>query len=771
MGSSTAWNRRDSSRRDRGDGRWAALATTSGLAFLAFLNATVLNAALPDLAGAYGATVDQVSWAVTVYATALAAGLIASGRLADAIGRRKVLICGTGLFALASIGSALATGPAALIAARAVQGTGAALVTPASFGVLLAVTPEDHRARAIGVWSAAAATSAFVGPPVGGAIVDLAGWQAPFVFAAVAASVLFVLAVRLPQSRESNRPRPAMRGVLLGGAAVTMLVLATVQSAKWGWTDPRTLLGLTVGGAGVGVGVLGAGGPGWRVVDPELLRLRAFAVANALSILFGFAAFSWLLAAPLFAATVWRWDALAAALSVAPGAIVAALAAWAAGRLPRRGHAWAIVLGGAALMGMALVLAGALDQVPRFLTLWLPAGIVSGIAIGLVLASLSAVVASSVPARHFAQGAGINMTARQLGGALGVAAVAALVGTSGGSAPAEFTTLWLVIASASAIAAAGGTALLGSGERAVRQPARGLQVHEVSICHAGKMNPRSELGAFVRARRDRTTPSEVGLSDSGQRRVPGLRREELATLADTSPDYLRRLEQGRVLPSNAVLDSLADALRADPSERAHLQNLADRARGRQAPTPADGDVSPTLRRLLDALEPTPAVVLGRRCEVLAWNRAGAALDEVVARTAPKERNVARRIILDPRARDLYPEWDALAQEVADVLRLNTARFSDDRQLAALVDELLRQSPEFRRYWDRQGVFEKSSGVKVLDHPRVGRLELEYESFEIAPLTGQVLIVYTAAPDSATAEGLEALAQVAPELEADLTAAR
>jgi transcriptional regulator with XRE-family HTH domain len=273
------------------------------------------------------------------------------------------------------------------------------------------------------------------------------------------------------------------------------------------------------------------------------------------------------------------------------------------------------------------------------------------------------------------------------------------------------------------------------------------------------MNPRSELGAFIRGRRDRTRPAEAGLSDSEQRRVPGLRREEVAARADMSPDYLRRVEQARVLPSDAVLDRLAEALAFGPWERTHLQNLADRARGRQPTTPVDAEVRPTLLRLLEALEPTPAVVLGRRCEVLAWNRTGAALDEVVARKPPDERNVARRIILDPTARELYPEWEALAQEVADVLRLNKARFSDDRQLAALIDELLDESHDFRRCWDRHGVFDKSSGVKVLHHPSVGRLELEYEAFEITPLTGQALIVYTAAPGSATADALQALAQV------------
>jgi hypothetical protein len=128
----------------------------------------------------------------------------------------------------------------------------------------------------------------------------------------------------------------------------------------------------------------------------------------------------------------------------------------------------------------------------------------------------------------------------------------------------------------------------------------------------------------------------------------------------------------------------------------------------------------------------------------------------VAAQPPEQRNVARRVLLDPSSRELYPEWEALAQEVADVLRLNAARFSDDAELHSLIEELLRESPEFRRCWDRHGVFEKTAGRKLLDHPDVGRLELEYESFEIAPLSGQTLIIYTAPPGSATAKRMAGL---------------
>jgi transcriptional regulator with XRE-family HTH domain len=274
------------------------------------------------------------------------------------------------------------------------------------------------------------------------------------------------------------------------------------------------------------------------------------------------------------------------------------------------------------------------------------------------------------------------------------------------------------------------------------------------------MEPRRALGAFLRSRRDRTQPDDVGVAARAGRRVPGLRREEVAALAGVSADYLRRVEQGRVLPSVDLLDALADALRLGAADRLHLEALADRARGRRRHRPPITAARPSLLRTLDALAPTPAVVLGRCCEVLAWNPTGAALDQAVAHRPPQERNVARRIVLEPSARELYPEWEALVQEVADVLRLNTARFPDDAGLAALVDELIAGSRTFARCWDRLDVFEKSFGRKVLDHPLVGRLELTYEAFEIAPGSGQALLVYTAEPDSPTAQAIEELARIA-----------
>lgn len=271
------------------------------------------------------------------------------------------------------------------------------------------------------------------------------------------------------------------------------------------------------------------------------------------------------------------------------------------------------------------------------------------------------------------------------------------------------------------------------------------------------MEPQAELGAFLRARRDSMQPHVVGVRAESGRRVPGLRREEVAQLAGVSADYLRRLEQGRVLPSDAVLDALADVFHLGAAEREHLGLLAGLARGRQPALPVEEVGRPSLSRILDALAPAPAVILGRCCDVLAWNPTGAALDPVVAAQPPHRRNVARRILLDPTAQALYPEWQSLAQEVADILRLNAARFAEDARLAKLINELLEQSKVFRDQWNRNEVREKTFGRKVLDHPDVGRLELDYEALTLPGTTGQQLIVYTAGAESPTARRLERLA--------------
>jgi transcriptional regulator with XRE-family HTH domain len=235
------------------------------------------------------------------------------------------------------------------------------------------------------------------------------------------------------------------------------------------------------------------------------------------------------------------------------------------------------------------------------------------------------------------------------------------------------------------------------------------------------VDKRRELGEFLKSRRARLRPDDVELSSFGRRRVPGLRREELAQLAGVSVDYYVRLEQGRAgQPSEGVLDALGRALRLDDTEWAHLHDLSRPARRRRREPPPER-VRPEVRRLMDALDSTstPAMVIGRRADVLAWNETAAALVADWGTLPPEQRNVARHVFLDEGARDLYPDWEEGAQDTVAYLRLAAGRHPNDRALAELIGELSMTSEEFRRWWPRHDVHEKTHGTKRFMHPIVG----------------------------------------------------
>jgi transcriptional regulator with XRE-family HTH domain len=251
----------------------------------------------------------------------------------------------------------------------------------------------------------------------------------------------------------------------------------------------------------------------------------------------------------------------------------------------------------------------------------------------------------------------------------------------------------------------------------------------------------AELGDFLRSRRARLQPQDVGLPDYGRRRVPGLRREELAQLAGVSVDYYVRLEQGRdIQPSDSVLDAIATALRLDDAERAHLFDLVrPRKRARRR---ASERLRPPIRDLVDRMA-FPAVVTGRRMDVLAANPIARAL-----LLGLREPNMARLAFLDEGARVLYVDWDEIAADTVAFLRLTVD--PDDAGFVELIGELSLHSPEFRTLWAKHDVKAKTFGVKRYDHPLVGRLDLHWESLKLAD-AGQVLVTYTPAePASETA---------------------
>ncbi len=263
-----------------------------------------------------------------------------------------------------------------------------------------------------------------------------------------------------------------------------------------------------------------------------------------------------------------------------------------------------------------------------------------------------------------------------------------------------------------------------------------------------------ELGDFLRSRRARIQPEEVGLPSYGRRRVPGLRREEVAQLAGVSVDYYIRLEQGRgPSVSDTVLDAIARVLRLDETEHAYLRTVA-RPPGK-APRAAAPRVRPGVQLLLDSMERTPAFVLGRRMDVLAWNALGDAVNGF-SRMAPGVRNIARQAFLDPTTRALYPDWAAVAAQTVAQLRVNAGHHRDDPELSALVGELSVKSEDFRRLWADHQVALCMYGVKRLQHPVAGLLTLPYETLTVPADPEQTIVVYTPEAGSETAERLALL---------------
>ncbi|NWL11042.1 transcriptional regulator [Paenarthrobacter nitroguajacolicus] len=278
------------------------------------------------------------------------------------------------------------------------------------------------------------------------------------------------------------------------------------------------------------------------------------------------------------------------------------------------------------------------------------------------------------------------------------------------------------------------------------------------------MGTYSELGEFLRIRRASLQPEDVGVLNYGIRRVPGLRREELAMLAGVSTTYYTRLEQGlSTNASEAVIDAVARALNLSKDERVHLFNLARPGKTKRR-TPAKPDkVRPGTLRLIQSMPGTPAVVLGRRSEVLAWNALGHRLVaghlDFAAPEAPSTRpNMTRLLFLDDHTRELYTRWPEEARRAVASLRLVAGKSADDHELASLVGELTLKSPDFAKLWARHPVENCMSGVKYLHHPEVGYLELNFEVLTPPDESGHRVLLYAADPESA-AEGALQLLQV------------
>jgi transcriptional regulator with XRE-family HTH domain len=252
------------------------------------------------------------------------------------------------------------------------------------------------------------------------------------------------------------------------------------------------------------------------------------------------------------------------------------------------------------------------------------------------------------------------------------------------------------------------------------------------------------------------------VNNYGRRRVPGLRREELAQLAGVSVTYLTRLEQGQSQnASDAITDALARALQLDADERAHLYALAHPTPVKRAPASAPEEAKPGAEQLLHAMGDVPAVLLGRFNDILAWNRAGhlllaGHLDYDAPSRVDDRANQLKLLFLDKHTRDLYADWDAETAVAVASLRYVAAQFADDRRLAELVGQLSMNSPEFARLWAGHDVRLCTSGSKRFRHPEVGQLELGYEVLHLPEGNGQRILTHTAEPGSTSHAALRLL---------------
>jgi EmrB/QacA subfamily drug resistance transporter len=425
--------------------------------FMASLDLFIVNIAFPDIQRNFkGVSLAGLSWVLNAYAITFAALLVPAGRWADRVGRKRGFLFGLALFSAASAACAAAPSVAVLVAARVVQATGAAFMLPTSLGLLLPEFPAHKRGAAVGIWAAVGGVAAAAGPPIGGLLVQ-AGWRWVFIVnVPIGIGAFLAASSLLREVRDDTGPRPDMIGAALFTAGIAAVTLAIVEGPRWGWSGGR-VVGLFVAAALLllAVAVRSARHPA-PLIEPVIVRTRAIALANVGALLFFCAFGAFLLGSVLFLTSVWHESVLRAGLQIAPGPVMAALFAVPGGILGQRlGQRFVGAAGAVMFAGGALWWRTHIGAAPDYAGTFLPAQIIGGAGVGLVLPTLSAAATGPLPPERFATGTAVLGMSRQLGSALGVAIlVAILAHPSLGGPLAAFRTGWgFIIGSALAAGA------------------------------------------------------------------------------------------------------------------------------------------------------------------------------------------------------------------------------------------------------------------------------------------------------------------------------
>nr|WP_241011095.1 MFS transporter [Mycobacterium gordonae] len=492
-------------------------------AFLAFLDSTIVNVAFPDIQRHFHSNIGSLSWVLNGYNIVFAAFLVAAGRLADLLGRKRMFLHGVVLFTVASALCAGADSVDQLIAFRVLQGFGAAVLVPASLGLVVEGFELDRRAHGVTLWGAAGAIAAGLGPPVGGALVEAASWRWVFLVN-VPMGILALVAARrlLVESRAAGRRRmPDIRGAVLLASALGLLTLGLIKGPNWGWTSAPTLGSLAAAAVALGGFVLSSRYHKAPLIEPALLRIRSFVVGTGLTAICAAGFYAYLLTHVLFLNYVWGYTLLQAGLAVAPAAFVAAIVAAALGRVADR-HGYRLIVGIGALIwaGSLVWYLECVGSTPDFLGAWLPGQLLQGIGVGATFPLLgSAALSGLVAGGSYATASAVTGTIRQVGAVLGVAMLVILIGTPARGAAEEVLRRGWVMAGICFLVVAFGAVFLGraraSSEDETVEPAPSPPPLPAVPVRASRNQPRAGApaasldGGTLAYLRNRGTPVEL----------------------------------------------------------------------------------------------------------------------------------------------------------------------------------------------------------------------------------------------------------------------
>jgi EmrB/QacA subfamily drug resistance transporter len=413
---------------DRGH-RSAVVIACAG-AFVAFLDTTIVNIAFPDISASFaGSGRDALSWVLDGYFVVIAALLVPAGGLADRFGHKRVFMLGMAGFTVASLLCAAAPSLELLISFRVLQGIGAALIAPSSLAIVLDSFPVERRSAGVGLWGAAAAAAAAVGPTLGGALVEVADWRLVFlVNLPLGAAILLAGRKRLPAPRIADTRLPDLPGAAMLALGLASITLGIVEGNDWGWTAPPTLAAFLVAVALLGGVVARSLSHPRPIVEPALFAHRSFRIGNLGTLLFAAAFFSLILGNVLFLTSIWGYTVLQAGAATLPGPTASTLFAGPAGKLADRFGHRAVIVPGTIFFAAGVMVLRSAGAEPDWLGLWLPGSLLTGIGIGLAFPTLGSAAVRDIAIDRFATASAVNAAFRQIGAVLGTALLVAIVG-------------------------------------------------------------------------------------------------------------------------------------------------------------------------------------------------------------------------------------------------------------------------------------------------------------------------------------------------------